>query len=153
MLDTIKQFFESKISVQQVNDEEQQLKLATAALFIEMIQQDGQVLDEEKIAAKKAIKTCFTISDSETEALFQLAEQELGDSIDYYQFTQLITQYYSQVQKIKIVENLWTIAYSDNHLDELEEHMVRRIADLIHVPHRHFIQTKLRVEKQLGITQ
>ncbi|MCU7968532.1 MAG: TerB family tellurite resistance protein, partial [gamma proteobacterium symbiont of Bathyaustriella thionipta] len=80
--------------------------------------------------------------------LYQLAHEELNNATDYYQFTKLIAAYFSQPQKIKMIELLWQVAYADNHLDAYEEHMVRRIADLIYVPHHDFIQTKLRVQKK-----
>jgi len=148
MLQTIKQFFDSRMTDVAEKDDKNSIQLATAALFVEMIQQDGKVLEEEKNAVKKSLKTSFMLSDQETDELFSLAELEIHQSTDYYQFTQLINQNYSQAQKIKIIENLWAIAYSDNHLDELEEHMVRKIAELIHVPHRFFIQTKLKIAKK-----
>ena len=41
-----------------------------------------------------------------------------------------------------MVELLWRVAYADGDLDKYEEHLVRRIADLIHVPHSVFIRMK-----------
>jgi len=40
---------------------------------------------------------------------------------------------------------LWQIAYADACLDRYEEALVRKIAELIHVPHREFMQAKHRV--------
>ena len=40
------------------------------------------------------------------------------------------------------MELLWDVAYADGRLHKYEEHLVRRIADLIHVPHRTFIRAK-----------
>jgi len=37
------------------------------------------------------------------------------------------------------------IAYADNHLDAHEEHMIRRIAKLLYVPHQDFIKAKHKV--------
>ncbi len=150
MLQKIKQFFDSNLSLAQEKvSEAHQLQLATTALFIEMILQDGQAHSNEKEAAIKAIRIHFNISTQELNKLFLLAEEELKFSTDYYQFTQLINNHFSQTQKIQIIENLWTIAYADSHLDDMEEHMVRKIAELIHVPHMQFIKTKLKAQKPL----
>ena len=54
MLSAIKSFFEKNISSEESNDLDHQLKLATAALLIEMMQQDDQVHVEEIDAAKTA---------------------------------------------------------------------------------------------------
>ena len=49
------------------------------------------------------------------------------------------------MEKVTLIENLWRVAYADGELHHYEEHLVRRIADLIHVSHRDFITAKLRV--------
>ena len=151
MLKAIKIFFEQHMITElAAGDQEHQLRLATAALLVEMMNQDEKILEPEKQAVRQALKDNFTLSDEESSELYQLAHEELKNATDYYQFTKLIAEHFSQPQKIKIIELLWQVAYADNHLDAHEEHMVRRIADLIYVPHQDFIQTKLRVQnKQL----
>ncbi len=146
MLQKIKQFFQNNLSEAQEQNTDHQLQLATTALFIEMMLQDGKEHGKEKEAVKQSIDSCFNISADELDELFLLAKEELKHSIDYYQFTQLINQKFTQQQKIQIIENLWTIAYADSQLDDLEEHMVRKIAELIHVPHLQFIKAKLKVQ-------
>ncbi|MGY0640578.1 MAG: tellurite resistance TerB family protein, partial [Paraglaciecola chathamensis] len=42
-----------------------------------------------------------------------------------------------------IIDGLWKIAYADDVLDPEEEHMIRRVADLLYVSHSQFIQSKL----------
>ncbi len=146
MLQKIKNFFDNNLSLVQENDSEHQLQLATIALYLEMMLQDGQIHGDEKEATIKAINIHFNISAQEFDELFLLAKEELKQSTDYYQFTQLINSNFSQIQKIKIIENLWTIAYADSYLDDMEEHMVRKIAELIHVPHMQFIKAKLKAQ-------
>jgi uncharacterized tellurite resistance protein B-like protein len=146
MLNTIKSFFEQNIASDEADDIEHQLKLATAALLIEMMQQDHEVHEEERQAVKASLKEIFTLSEDETEEIFNLAQKEANEATDYHQFTRLIAKEYTQDQKIKVIELLWTIAYADNHLDSHEEHMVRRIADLIYVPHKDLIKTKHKVQ-------
>ena len=150
MLKAIKQFFEESISPDTQGDVEHRLKLATAALFIEMMQQDGKKTDSEENKIKEVLQTKFDLSESETHELFELAHEEARDAVDFHQFTSLIHQHFSQDKKIKIVEYLWAIAYADNHLDAYEEHMVRRIADLIYVPHQDFIKAKHKVLDELN---
>lgn len=146
MLNKIKQFFHNNLSAPPEKGNEHHLQLATTALFIEMMLQDDKEYDNEKEAVKKSIQIHFNISTDEFNELFLLAEEELKHATDYYQFTRLINKNFSQSQKIKIIENLWTIAYADSHLDDMEEHMVRKIAELIHVPHMQFIKTKLKAK-------
>jgi len=151
MLSAIKNFFEKNISPEGNGDIDHELKLATAALLIEMMCQDDQVHDKEIDAAKKALREKFELTDDECQALFELAEDEVKEAIDYHQFTRLIASEFTQAQKIKVVELLWTVAYADSHLDSLEEHMVRKIADLIYVSHKDFMKTKHKVLDALNM--
>ena len=150
MLKAIIQFFEQNISPETQVDNEHRLKLATAALLIEMMQQDGKSKDEEVKAVKHALQTKFELSETETHDLFALAGEEARQAVDFYQFTSLIHKHFPPEKKIRIVEYLWMIAYADNHLDAHEEHLVRRIADLLYVSHKDLMQTKHKVQKNLG---
>lgn len=145
MLQAIKQFFEQNISLAQTDDIDHQLKLATAALLIEMMQQDGRIHEGEQKAVREMLQNHFNLTDNETLQLCELAREELDNAVDSHQFTSLIARNYSQAEKIRIIEYLWQVAYADDHLDPLEEHMVRHIAELIYVPHRDFIRAKHKV--------
>ncbi len=152
MLNIIKNFFEQRNS-QKDGDElelEHQLKLATAALLIEMMQQDDEVHEKEIETIKNSLKERFSLTDDECHALFELAEERVGDAVDYHRFTSLIVREFTQAQKIKVIELLWSVAYADSHLDSLEEHMVRKISDLIHVSHKDFIKSKHKIQDALA---
>ena len=129
--------------------DEHQLNLAAVALLIEMILQDDNVDKAEVAVVKKLLITQFAISEEEMESLYVLAEEEKHQSTDYHEFTSLIAKHYTQPQKIQLIESLWRVAYADQVLDKYEEHMVRRISDLIYVSHKDFIQAKHRVESSL----
>ena len=148
MIKAIKAFFEANLSDSQ-EDNEHRLKLATAALLIEMMQQDGKTRKEETDALRKLLKTKFRLNDTATNELIELASEQARQSVDFYQFTSLINQHYPPEKKIKIIENLWMIAYSDKQLDPHEEHMVRRIAELLYVSHKDFLKTKHKIQESL----
>lgn len=152
MLTSIKTFFEKNFQqLTAEQDGQHQLRLATAALLIEMMQQDDETHEKEQQAIMQALQEKFDLSKSETKDLIELAHQEAHSATDYHQFTSLIAKQFSQQQKIKVIEYLWMIAFADGHLDRYEEHMVRRISDLIYVSHADFMQAKHRVKERLDI--
>ena len=55
--------------------------------------------------------------------------------------------HFTPEQKVSVVEMLWQVAYAEGRLDPYEEALVRKIADLIYVPHREFIQAKHRIQE------
>lgn len=50
-------------------------------------------------------------------------------------------------EKARLVELMWQVSFTDDHMDKYEEHLIRRVADLLYVPHRQFITAKLRAQK------
>lgn len=124
---------------------EHALQLATAALLIEMLRADAKRGSEEWDSVARSLRSKFNLSDDETDNLLALAEGQIQNATGYYEFTSLINKGFTYEQKVKVVEHLWEVAFSDAELDKHEEHMVRKIAGLIHVAHKDFIEAKLRV--------
>ena len=124
---------------------EHRLQLASAALMVEMMHVDEQVTIEEDEKLRQLIKQRFSLEDTEIEELIELAHDEKHQATDYFSFTSLLNEHYSQQQKIKLVEDMWQLAYADNELDKYEEHLLRRLAELLHVPHHDFIRTKHKI--------
>jgi len=147
MLADIKRFFDDFLQPANENDEfnaDHRLRLATAALLVEVMRADYAVGDEENNAVKQSMKAFFGLSEQEAKALIELAEQEAEDAACHYEFTSLINKGFDATSKVKIIEMLWQVVYADAHVDKYEEAMVRKIADLIHVPHSAFIAAKFR---------
>lgn len=147
MLDAIRRFFDNNISAgggYDVAGLEQALRTATAALLVEIMHADYEVRNSEKDVIRRVLCTSFELSSGDADHLIELAGQELDEAADYYQFTSLINKNFDAAQKIRVVENLWKVAFADGTLDKYEEHIVRKIADLLYVPHSDFIAAKHR---------
>ena len=130
---------------------EHAIQVATAALLIEMTKADGNVSEDERKAVMQIIQSQFNLTDDETKSLEELAKEKIRDATGYYEFTSLIHKGLSYKQKVEIIEHLWGIALIDKHLDKHEEYVVRKIADLIYVEHKDFIDAKLKIKKKLSL--
>jgi len=128
---------------------EHAIQVATAALLIEVMKADGKVSEDERKAVMQTIQSKFNLTDDEIKSLKELAKEKIKKATDYYEFTSLIHKGLSYEQEVEIIEHLWEIAFTDKHLDKHEEYVVRKIADLICVAHKDFIEAKLRVKKKL----
>jgi len=153
MIEHFKQFFEKHLAPEAENEgvSQDRLHLATAALLIEMTRADGEVKADEQAAVARAIRKVFDIDAEKTAELIRLAEMEVADATCYYQFTSLINKSFSKIQKMQVVEMLWEVAYADAEMEKYEEHLLRRLSDLLYVPHHEFIQSKLRVQARLEV--
>ena len=146
MLNQIKLFFEQHLALSAPeNTSEEKLQLATVVLFLEMMNMDDRVEAVEQDIIFALIHQNFSLSAEQTTSLLALAEQQRKQATDYFQFTSLINKGYSLEQKIGLIESLWKIAFIDGVLDMDEEYLVRKIADLLYVPHTAFIMAKNRI--------
>ncbi len=150
MLRSIKTFFDKKIKdprgVTSTRATDDSLKMATAALLVEAVKADDNVSEEELCALRGGLGKKFGIDAAETEALIRLAEEETSEAVSLYGFTRLIDKGFKYDDKKDIIELLWEVVYADSVLEKHEEHLVRRIADLLQVSHKDFIEAKLRVK-------
>lgn len=154
MLASIKKFFDSHLQSAATQAEEStdhRLKVATVALLLETARADFNVHDDELAAVASHAQQYFTLNNGETSELLALAEEEASNATCYHEFTSLINNSYSQTEKAAIIEMMWRVAYADKELEKYEEALVRKIADLLHVPHSVFISAKLKVKQELGL--
>jgi len=150
MFQNIKTFFERKIKggdgVTSERATSDSLRMATAALLIEAVRADDNVSAEELKVLREGLGKKFGIDPAETETLIRLAEEEASAAVSIYGFTRLIDKGFNYDDKKDIIRLLWEVVYADSVLEKHEEHLVRRIADLLQVSHKDFIDAKLRVK-------
>lgn len=143
MLDAIRRYFDHRLADARPGDDEHGLKLATAALLVEVMRLDGADPDE-RAAVLKALGDKFGLADDEAAELVALAEAEVREAVGYYQFTSLINRHFDVARKERVVELMWRIAWADEAVSAHEQHVIRKIADLIHLPHASYVAAKRR---------
>ena len=147
MIDKIRDLFQHKIAplaAEPTPAGEHALRLATAALLFEVVRADGSVTAEERSVMQAAVQSTFDLDAEETRELTELAETASRTAASLFEFTRVVDESFTPEQKKRVVELLWLIAFADTQKDAQEEHLVRKIAGLLHVPHPDFIDAKIR---------
>jgi len=147
MLQNIKQFFDRhihKVAGAQGRDAQHALQVATAALLFEVMRTDSELKDSERRAIRTAVETHFSLTPGETADLLHLAETQAAQATDYYQFTSLINEHFTAIQKEQVIENMWHVAAADLEIDRFERTLVHKVGDLLHVPRPVQIATRER---------
>jgi uncharacterized tellurite resistance protein B-like protein len=149
MLRTLKDLFNSVLTPPGASNagNEHSLQLATAVLLVEVMRADPELGPQERLAVVAALRQKFSLADEELSRLVELAEQTARTASDFHQFTSVINDGFSQEQKIRIVEYMWQVAYSDGRLDAHENHLISKVAGLLHVTHGEYISAKLRAKE------
>ena len=124
------------------NDADENLRLATCILLIEVSKSDDDFdLDEQK-KIRSLIKSNFNLSDIQIEHLFTLSKDTHNEMTSLYEWTDIINNDCSYEQKLTIIGFMWDIAFTDERLDKYEDYTISKVCDLIHVKHVDFINLK-----------
>jgi uncharacterized tellurite resistance protein B-like protein len=155
MLSALRKLFEERIAPEVERGEpesrERALRLAAAALLFEVVRADATVKGEERTVARAAVQGTFGLAREEADELLRLAEEASRRAGSLYEFTTVVDRGLGAEAKKRLVELLWLVAFADGAKDAHEEHLVRRIAGLLHVPHPDFIDAKIRARAESGI--
>jgi uncharacterized tellurite resistance protein B-like protein len=127
-------------------DDEHALQLATAVLLVEVSRADTDFGDAEREAIRHCLVEKFELAPDERDRLLELATRASIAAHDLYQFTAVVNARFDDARKLRMIRALWRIAFADGRLSAHEEHLMRRVADLLHVPHATNMVAKLREE-------
>ncbi|GAB2690507.1 TerB family tellurite resistance protein [Aliiglaciecola sp. 3_MG-2023] len=150
MFKALSDWFQQNLQQHDPVSEQQTIELATAVLLFEIMRADGKFEASEQDTYQQILKTHFDLTESELASLMKLSSDQAKQAVDYHQFTRTINQHCDVQEKRQILESLWRVAYADKHLDVHEINLIRRISDLLHIPHSEFIQSKLKVTENTG---
>ena len=138
-----KKFFEKK-NEENINNK----NILITALLIHAAKIDDNYTDVEKEIIKKALISLDAITSNEAEELLKKAEKIEQESNQIVAFTREIKKN-SMEFRLKIIEILWKIVYSDGSTDSYESNLIRRVCGLLYVSDRDSGMIKLKVKNSL----
>ena len=135
----LKNFFKNKKKENSNNN------ILVIALLIHAAKIDENYTEIEKKIIIKAIIQLYNISFNEAEKLLKLAEKKEEESNQIVEFTREIKKYPIEF-RLKIIEIIWKIVYSDNTSDNYESNLIRRICGLLYISDKDngIIKTKVK---------
>jgi uncharacterized tellurite resistance protein B-like protein len=124
---------------------EDRLRLAAAALLVEMARVDEGADGNERRRIAELLAQRFSLSSSAAEMLLHQAEQDADQSSQLFAYTREIKDAFDYDQRLELIELLWEVAYADERLHHLEANLMRRVAGLLHVEDRDSGEARKRV--------
>jgi uncharacterized tellurite resistance protein B-like protein len=131
MFDALSRIF----SKPDVTEQSLEPPLAVAALLVHLAGVDGPIETGEHAVIKGALQDHYGIGDDEVEKLIAEGTRRDAESVDFYRFTSALSSL-PESEKIAIIRMMWQVVFADDKNHELEDNMVWRIAELIHVSAR-----------------
>ena len=136
-----KKIFKKK-DTQPVNKED----VLITALLVHAAKIDENYTEVEKNLIKKAIMDLNSISSDEAEKLMLKAEEIEKQSNQIVEFTREIKKKPMEF-RLKVIEILWKIVYSDGSSDTYESNLIRRVCGLLYVSDRDSGEIKLKLKQ------
>jgi uncharacterized tellurite resistance protein B-like protein len=125
--------------------EEDDYRLAAAALLIHAAMIDGTMDAAERDKLHAVLKSHFGLDDAATSELIDMGTQAEQEAVDLYHFTSLISRSLDEAGRLGIVEMMWEIVLADGRVTEFEDNLMWRAADLLGVSSRDRIALRQRV--------
>ena len=116
-----------------------------ASLLIHAAKIDEKYTEQEKTIIKKALIDLIKIDMSKAEELFNQAEKKEEESNQIIEFTKEIKKHPKDF-RLRIIEIIWKIVYSDGTNDNYESNLIRRICGLLYISDKDNGIVKTKVE-------
>ncbi|BCE01961.1 TerB family tellurite resistance protein [Marinicellulosiphila megalodicopiae] len=131
-LDTSNQQEQAEITVEQ----------AICVLMVEVMMVDLDTDERERERVFELLHDQYNVEKQDVQSVYFSALEIKQNSHDVYSFTKRIRDQFDEPQRFNMIVALWMIAYSDGVIDPHEDFIIRKINDLLHLHHSHFIQAK-----------
>lgn len=145
MIGSLKKIFGAEPAVQGVLEHREPLELATAALLVELARSDFSESASELEAIRHVLQRRFGLGAEALDKLLAEAARRADRAVSLHEFTHRLNQELPEADKLAIVEMLWRVSHADGRIDKHEEHLIQRIAGLLHVSDRDRVRLKLKV--------
>jgi uncharacterized tellurite resistance protein B-like protein len=145
MLRRLQRLLDQKLATSAADDagdREAALQLVTAALLIETARSDFADDPRECAAIEQLIGARFDLDADATADLLARADARVDEAVSLYEFTRHLNDRLDEAEKLRVLEMMWQVAHADGRVDKHEEHLLRRVADLLHLSHRDFVRLR-----------
>jgi uncharacterized tellurite resistance protein B-like protein len=120
-------------------------QLALASLLVEMARADFDETQDEHSQIIDLLANHFELTSAEALELLNRAREANNKAVCLFDFTRSLHASLDADQKTEVIRLLWQVALADSKLDKYEDYLVRKVADLLFVPHGEVVRLKHEV--------
>lgn len=144
MLNHLKRIFGAEPVAEGLLQIREPLDLAIASLLVELTRSDYSESPAELEAIRHVLARRFGLKDAALDDLVRRATQRADRAVSLHEFTHRLNTELPHADKLAIIEMLWEVSHADGRIDKHEEHLVQRVAGLLHISDRDRIRLKLK---------
>ncbi len=152
MFNPLKKRLEQMLFIEEEASESEKIRavnIAAAALLIEAAQADQKFTNEEWKEVERSLTSHMNIPRADFQETIDLAKNRLSQSTCLHEITEVVNENWHLGEKIRLIESLWRVVLSDKRIDAHEQHLMRKLQGLLHIPHKEYIAAKVRIQNSI----
>lgn len=124
-------------------------RTAQAVLLLEIARADFSIDDAERAAVRRLLVDEIGVPEAEVDALLASAGKDAREAVSLHRYIDALNATLDADGKRALIRMIWQVAAADGRIEAHEEHLARRLADLLYVSHADFIKEKLAVTENM----
>ena len=125
------------------------IKNSATILLLSVANADYNIEKEEIKLIKEIIQDFFSIDTKEAYKIVEQAIIDFKKSTSFFEYAQILNEHFTYQDKIDFIFCIFELAYVDKELHFMEQHLIKKISDILTVEHKDLIKTKLEIQKFL----
>ena len=127
--------------------DEKDVRMISAALLAEVATVDQKLDTRERDTLVRVLQQHYSLGPQAAHELVDNALAHREQATSLYEFTQTVNDQFSERDKYQLVLQMWQVAFSDDVIEAFEEHLIRRVAELIYLPHGLFTRARAQARE------
>ena len=121
--------------------------LASTCLLLSIANADDNIDDKELAIIDDIIQDFFSLTNDESKQIIHEAQKDLKSSTDYFSYGNKLNNHFSLTDKIDFISCIFEVAYSDGEYHYMEEHMIKKIAHMLHIENKDLVNVKMDIKR------
>ena len=154
-MDSFKKFFNQRMQPAEPangtsSSKLEPLHVAACALLLELAYADEVFTEDERNHIHAILMRHFALDYDTAQELMKLADAERKQSVDVFQFANLVRNSYDVGQKTLLAEIMWGLILTDGEIARHESYMLRKIANLLDLEPGYLSKARAAAAAKLG---
>ena len=128
-------------------NDSKEIVLASTCLLLSIANADNNIDDKELNIIDDIIQDFFDIKKQDACDVIKNAKSSLKESTDYFSYGKILNENFTLTDKIDFISCVFEVAYSDGEYHYLEEHMIKKIANILHIENKDMVNVKMDIKR------